>query len=54
MKKYSVIRVLKNHKYGEACTVENTFNSYDEASVFSLKLNRLFGNKCLNWVVDKY
>lgn len=54
MKKYSVIRVIKNPDYGQSCTVEITFNNYDEASVFSSNLNRLFGNKTLNWVVDQY
>ena len=47
MNKYSVIRVSRNHDYGQSCT-------YDEASVFSSNLNRLYGNKSLNWVVDRY
>ncbi|MCI6090392.1 MAG: hypothetical protein PUD31_03100 [Solobacterium sp.] len=54
MNKYSVIRVSRNHDYGQSCTVEITFNTYDEANVFSSNLNRLFGNKNLNWVVDRY
>lgn len=54
MNKYSVIRVSRNHDYGQSCTVEITFNTYDEASVFSSNLNRLYGNKSLNWVVDRY
>ncbi len=53
MKKYSVIRVLRN-KGGQSCTVEVTFNNLDEASNFSTNLNRFYGNKVLNWVVDKY
>lgn len=53
MNKYSVIRVLRN-QIGQSCTVEITFDTLDEASLFSSNLNRLFGNKMLNWVVDQY
>ncbi len=53
MKKYSVIRVLRNQS-GQSCTVEVTFNNLDEASNFSTNLNRFYGNKVLNWVVDQY
>lgn len=53
MIKHTVIRVLRD-KNGQDCRTELTFDYRIDAEYYAEQMNRLFGSRRLNWIVDSY